>query len=73
MLATPGLSAIGLASTIAQATEVGALDVPDELRDDLDEWVDLQTRSTAEEVTILLSPIPDAGGDGPVRATSCLR
>jgi hypothetical protein len=74
VLSTPGLSATGLAATIAQASEYGLLDMSDDLGDDLDEWVDLQIRSTAEDVTILLSPIPvaDTGGDGPVRAASCL-
>jgi hypothetical protein len=74
VLSTPGLSATGLASMIAVASELGVLEMPQELGDDVDDWVDLQIRSTAEDVTILLSPIPvaDALGDGPVRARSCL-
>jgi hypothetical protein len=74
VLSTPGLSATGLASTIAEASELGVLDMPDEFGDDVDEWVDLQIRSTAEDVTILLSPPPAAAtlGDGPVHAMSCL-
>jgi hypothetical protein len=73
VLSTPGLTATGLASTIAQASEFGVLDLPDDFAADVDRWVDLQIRSTAEDVTILLSPLPTATtGDGPVHATACL-
>ena len=69
------LSAAGLAQTLAQANAAGVLDVPADLRPDLARWVDLQVRSTAEDVTVLLSPLPVADTaveGGPVHATSCV-
>ena len=70
VLATPTRTASGLAPTIAEARAWDVLDIPPELSDDLDHWIDLQTRSTAEVVTILLSPLPTptatGGGSGPV-------
>ena len=74
VLSTPARSATGLAPTIAEGRSWGVLDIPHHLSADLDHWVDLQTRSTAEDVTILLSPLPTipAGhGDGAVRAIRC--
>jgi hypothetical protein len=63
VLSSPGTPATGLATVLAPWTGWGVVDVPADLQDDFDRWVDLETRSSLEVVTILLAPPrPDRSG-----------
>jgi hypothetical protein len=75
ILSSPGTPARGMASVLSVGSAWGAIDVPPELSDELDRWVDLQVRSAADEVTILLSPAvtDDDRGTRRVLAVACLR
>lgn len=63
VLSAPGLPATGLATTLSPWTAWELVDVPSELERDFDRWVDLQTRSRLEVVTILLAPVDDAASN----------
>jgi hypothetical protein len=74
VLETPGRSATGLAALLGPWPNWGVLDVPAELEDEFDRWIDLQKRSTADIVTVLLAPMPEQDqAASPVSATACLR
>jgi hypothetical protein len=74
VLETPGRSATGLAALLGPWPNWGVLDVPAELEDEFNRWIDLQKRSTADIVTVLLAPMPERDHTAsPVSATACLR
>jgi hypothetical protein len=56
VLSSPGMPATGLAGSLAPWIASDALDVPQDVDDDFDRWVDLELRSRRDEVTILLAP-----------------
>jgi hypothetical protein len=74
VLSTPDLPATGLAVPLAPLRAWGLLGVLPDLDDDFDDWNDLQTRSAADEVTILLAPAVDPPDDTgrPVKAAACV-
>jgi hypothetical protein len=74
VLSTPGRSATGLAALLGTYPDWGVVDVPRHLRDDYDRWIELQTRSAVDDVTILLAPpsLVDRQPGAPVLAVSCL-
>jgi hypothetical protein len=74
VLSSPGMPATGLATTIAPSIAWGVVDIPADLNDDFDRWVDLQTRAAVEDVTILLGPVAATRGtvNSPVLAVTCL-
>jgi Ca2+/Na+ antiporter len=74
VLSSPGHSAIGLAGLLQPWPDWGVVHIPHDLRDDFDRWVDLQTRSAVDDLTILLAPAAPGSGDPrhPVAATACL-
>jgi hypothetical protein len=59
VLSSPDLPATGLAETIRRWFTWGVVEVPDQQREELDRWAELQVRSRMEDVTILLTPPAD--------------
>jgi hypothetical protein len=73
VLETPGRSATGLAALLGRWPDWGVVDVPAELEGEYDRWIDLQKRSTADNVTVLLAPVSGREhGAPPVSAAACL-
>jgi hypothetical protein len=54
---TPGMPARRLAVFLGNWSQFGAVDVPRELRDDLDEWQDLERAASDDRMAIYLRPI----------------
>jgi hypothetical protein len=74
VMSIPGRPATGLGSALAPWRAWDLIEIPAELDDDFDAWNDLQTRSAADDVTILLAPAVDPRDDTgrPVHAAACV-